>query len=159
LSRNSGGNGLQAGFRDGQDAVGRAPARARRCTGNVPPMSIASPDDTDPREFALQLAVIAARLDERSARAVQRVEAASAELGRQAASAAQALARERREAATIQQKVVESRIRVLMVASAALLVGALVAVAGASLAVSSAQRELDALGQDRKSTRLNSSHV
>lgn len=112
-------------------------------------MSIASPDDTDPREFALQLAVIAARLDERSARAVQRVEAASAELGRQAASAAQALARERREAATIQQKVVESRIRVLMVASAALLVGALVAVAGASLAVSSAQRELDALGQDR----------
>ena len=107
------------------------------------------PADADPREFALQLAVIAERLDERSAQAVVRVEAASARLEREATGAAHALAAERRQAATAQQLAAQSHIRLLWIASAGLLVGALVAVAGATFAVASAKRELASIARDQ----------
>ena len=60
---------------------------------NVPPY------DQDPREFALQLAVVLERLDERSTQAVSRVEAACAALERESAAAARALAVEREQLA------------------------------------------------------------
>lgn len=86
---------------------------------------------TDPRELALQLAVIAQRLDERSAFAVERVEAAGAALQHAATTAA------------------ASRARDIRMMSAALLVGALIALVGTGLALDSARRELASIQRDR----------
>ena len=103
------------------------------------------PARTDPREFALQLAAVAERLDERSARAVARVEAASAVLEREAAAAARSLAIGRGQAATAPQP----GARLIWIVSAGMLAGALVAVAGAALAVTSAKRELASITRDQ----------
>lgn len=112
-------------------------------------MSPRIPAGPDPREFALQLAAVAERLDERSARAVARVEAASAGLEREAAAAARALAAERGQVATAQRLAAQARIRLLWITSAGMLAGALVAVAGALFAVASAQRELASIARDQ----------
>ncbi|MBB6600013.1 hypothetical protein [Luteimonas sp. MC1825] len=106
------------------------------------------PSDLDPREFALQLAVVAGRLDERSTRAVEHLERTSAEFRREVTAAASMLGAERRRAAAAQAAAGVSGYRHLWIASAALLFGALVAVAGATLALSSARREIDAMGRD-----------
>lgn len=115
--------------------------------------TIAPPPDQDPREFALQLAVVLERLDERSTQAVARVEAACVALEREFAAAAHALAVEHGQLAAARHAAAGSRIRLLWTASIALLVGASVAVAGASLAVASAKRELGAI--QRNQTLLN----
>lgn len=110
------------------------------------------PASIDLREFALQLAAVAERLDERSARAVARVEAASAVLeceAAAAAAAARALASEREQAATAPRPRVQPGARLVWIASAAVLAGALVAVAGAALAVASAKRELASITRDQ----------
>lgn len=107
------------------------------------------PRDHDPREFALQLAVVLERLDERSTQAVSRVEAACAALEHESATAAQALAVERRQLAAAQHAAIGSRLRLLWTASVALLLSAVVAVAGASLAVASANRELGTIHRDQ----------
>lgn len=107
------------------------------------------PVGTDPRELALQLAVIVQRLDERSAWAVERVEAAGAALQREAVSATHALAAERSRIASLQQSAAAARIRLLWIASIGLLAGALVAIAGAVFAVASAKRELASLSLDQ----------
>lgn len=110
---------------------------------------VVPPNDLDPREFALQLAVVADRLDERSVLAVERVEAAGAAIAREAGEAARALAAERGRIAAARQAEEASRLRLLWIASAALLVGALVAVAGSALAVASARRELGGIRRDQ----------
>lgn len=110
--------------------------------------STAPPAGTDPREFALQLAVIAQRLDERSAFAVERVEAVGASLQQEAANAARFLAGERQRIADDGRAAVASRLRLLRIASAALFAGALFALAGAALALHSARRELASLQRD-----------
>lgn len=107
------------------------------------------PDGQDPHEFALQLAVVLERLDERSIRAVSRVEAACAALKRDSAAAARGLAAERGRIAGNLYAADRSRLRLLWIASVALLAGALVALAGASLAVASAKRELDSIHHDQ----------
>lgn len=107
------------------------------------------PADLDPREFALQLAVVADRLDERSAQAVGRLEAACVAVEREAGAAARALAAERGQVAKARQAAEAARLRLLWITSIALLVGALVAVAGAAIAVASAKRELDAVQRDQ----------
>ncbi|MEN1960951.1 hypothetical protein WCE41_11570 [Luteimonas sp. MJ246] len=108
------------------------------------------PADTTAREFALQLAVIAQRLDERSAFAVERVEAAAATLERQGASAARTLEAERNRSASTQQGAAAARARLPWIASIVLLAGTLVAAIGTTLAVASAKRELVALNRDRE---------
>lgn len=108
------------------------------------------PADLDPREFALQLAVVAGRLDERSTRAVEQLERTSADFRREVTSATNTLGAERTRAAVAQAAAVESRMRVLWIASAALLIGAVVAVAGATLALASAKRELASISRDQR---------
>ncbi|MBD7987971.1 hypothetical protein H9645_08005 [Luteimonas sp. Sa2BVA3] len=112
-------------------------------------MNTTPPEGTDPREFALQLAAVAARLDERSAQAVEQVEAASAALARQGATAAQALAVERTQVVAAGHQAHVARVRWVWLASAALLLGSLVAITGAGLALDSARRELDAIHRER----------
>lgn len=107
------------------------------------------PPDLDPREFALQLAVVAGRLDERSARAVEQLERTSADFRREVTSAASTLGAGRAQAAVAQAAAVESRMRPLWIASVALLIGAVVAVAGAALALASAKRELASIRRDQ----------
>lgn len=114
-----------------------------------PRPGIVPPDGQDPREFALQLAVVLERLDERSVQAVARVEAACAALERDSAAAARALAAERSQVASSRHAADRSRLRLLWIASIALLAGALVALAGALLAVASAKREVDAIHRDQ----------
>ena len=108
------------------------------------------PPELDPREFALQLAVVLQRLDDRSEGAVARVEAACDALGQTSRSAAQALGAERQKLATALGAAATSRLRLQWLVSAALLVAAALAALGASLAVASAQRELAAVAADRE---------
>ena len=103
----------------------------------------------DPRELALQLAVVVERLDERSAHSVSRLEQACAAFERSAAEAAKVLATERSRAADDRHAAGEARNRMLWVASAGLLAGALVATAGAMWAVGSAKRELASVHRDQ----------
>lgn len=107
------------------------------------------PPGPDPREFALQLAVVAERLDERSAHAVGRVEKTCAAFERSAAEAARALAAERSQAASDRHAAREVRGRMLRIASAGLLAGALVATAGALWSVASAKRALASIHRDQ----------
>lgn len=93
------------------------------------------PRSPDPREFALQLAVVAERLDQRSALAVARVEAAGTALEQTLSNAGRAT--------------LQARMRLLWIASIGLLLGALVAVAGATFALTSAKRELAAITRDQ----------
>ena len=108
------------------------------------------PAGADPREFALQLAVVAERLDERSARAVEQLERTSAAFRTEVAAVADTLGAERSRAAVVQAAAAEFRTRLLWIASGALLVGALVAVAGATLALASARRELESISRDQR---------
>lgn len=110
---------------------------------HVPPAGL------DPREFALQLAVVADQLDERSAQAVGGLEVACAAIERETRVAARMLAAECGHVAAVLHAAEASRLRLLRVASVALLIGAIVAVAGAALAVESARRELDAIQRDQ----------
>ena len=115
---------------------------------------------SDPREFALQLAVVAERLDERSVRAVERMEAACARLERDVGSAAAALAGERMRFAAGEQAASTARLRLTWMALAALVLAALVVVAGCAFAVAAARAELASLDRDAALVRaINAADV
>lgn len=109
----------------------------------------AVPGPGDPREFALQLALVAERLDERSARAVSRVETACAGLEQDVARAVRALADERERIVSAGRAAAGGRDRAVRLASAGLLAAALASVPAAWFAVESARREMGQLRQDR----------
>jgi len=111
------------------------------------------PDGVDPREFALQLAVVSERLDERSARATQRMELASLQLEQRTAEAVDRMAAECARVAATHQAATEARARMQWVLSAGLLAAALAAAAWASVAVGSARRELAAIQRDQTLTQ------
>jgi hypothetical protein len=92
---------------------------------------------------------VAERLDERSAQAVEQLERTAAAFRNEVSAAGSAFEAGRRSAADAQAATIESRRRSLSIASAGLLIGALVAVAGATLAVASARRELASIGRDQ----------
>lgn len=96
----------------------------------------------DPREFALQLAVVAERLDERSAHAVARVEAASAAVTRDVTRAVDALTAEQARAASGREAEVVARARALRFAAIGLAVVGLLAVVAPTMAVWVVQRDL-----------------
>src|SRR5690606_3483939 len=76
-----GGRGGAAPWAKHALAAAASAAAAAASTGDGP---VNVPDGVDPREFALQLAVVSERLDERSALATQRMEQASLHLEQRA---------------------------------------------------------------------------
>lgn len=110
------------------------------------------PDGVDPREFALQLAVVSERLDERSALATQRMEQASLHLEQRASDAVKHLAAECARVGAAHQAATQARGRLFWMLSVALLAGAFAAAAWATLAVGSARRELATLQRDHTLT-------
>ncbi|MBJ6980231.1 MULTISPECIES: hypothetical protein [unclassified Luteimonas] len=111
-------------------------------------MSI-GPERGDPREFALQLAIVAERLDERSARAVQRVEAVAAAFAAEVARMSDALAIDNARAVAAQQASMRTRMRASRMVSGSLLVVAVLAAAAAGVTVASAYRELGSVARDQ----------
>ena len=103
----------------------------------------------DPREFALQLAVVAERLDERSARAVERVESVAAAFAEEAARARDAMATERTHAAAVHRASELARMRTSRVVSIGLAVLALFALGGTAVGVAEARRELASITRDQ----------
>lgn len=110
------------------------------------------PSGIDPREFALQLAVVSERLDERSALAAQRMEQASVHLEQRASDAVKHLAAECARVGAAHESAIQARGRMFWMLSVALLAGAFMAAAWAAFAVGSARRELASLQRDRTLT-------
>ena len=106
------------------------------------------PHGVDPREFALQLAVVSDRLDERSALATQRMGQASLHLEQRASEAVDHLAAECARMGATHEAATQARVRMFWTLSVALLAGAFVAAVWATLAVGSARRELASLQRD-----------
>lgn len=113
---------------------------------NVPPPELG------PREFALQLAVVSERMDERSVRAAERMEQASRHLEQRADQAVKQMAAECTRVGTAHRAASEARARMLSILSAALLASALVATAGATFALGSARRELASIQREHTLT-------
>ena len=111
------------------------------------------PDGVDPREFALQLAVVSERLDERSALATQRMEQASLHLEQRATDAVNHLAAECARLGASHEAATKARMRMFWMLSVALLAGAFLAAAWATIAVGSARRELASLQRDNTLTQ------
>ncbi|MGY1458153.1 hypothetical protein ACW5F0_05820 [Luteimonas sp. A534] len=111
-----------------------------------------SPQGVDPREFALQLAVVSERLDERSALAAERMELASVHLEQRTAEAVKHMAAECTRVGTAHRAATEARVRMLWMLSAGLLAATLAAAAVAASAVGSARRELAAIQRDQTLT-------
>ena len=107
------------------------------------------PHDRDPREVALQLAIVAERLDERSARAVQRVEAVSSEFAAEVARLSDAMAAGTARAAAAQQASMRTRMRASRMVSGGLVAVAVLAVAAAGVMVASAHRELGLVAREQ----------
>lgn len=110
------------------------------------------PDGVDPREFALQLAAVSERLDERSALATQRMELASLHLEQRAVDAVNHLAAECARVGAANAAATQASARMFWMLSVALLAGAFLAAAWATLAVGSARRELAGLQRDHALT-------
>ena len=111
------------------------------------------PDGVDPREFALQLAVVSERLDERSALATQRMEQASLHLEQRATDAVNHLAAECARLGASHEAATQARTRMFWMLSVALLAGAFLAATWATIAVGSARRELASLQRDNTLTQ------
>lgn len=111
-------------------------------------MSI-GPEGGDPRELALQLAIVAERLDERSARAVHRVEAVAAAFAAEVARMSEALATDNARAVAAQQASMRMRVRTSRMVSGSLLVVAVLAAVAAGVTVASAYRELGTVARDQ----------
>ena len=109
----------------------------------------AVPDGHDPREFALQLAVVAERLDERSTRAVERVEAVAAAFVAEVERMREATVNELSRAAAAQQASERARLRMSRIVSRSLAAAALFATAATIFTVGSARRELASICRDR----------
>lgn len=109
----------------------------------------AVPDGHDPREFALQLAVVAERLDERSTRAVERVEAVATSFVAEVARVREATVDELTRAAAAQQASERARLRVSRIVSLGLVAAALLATAAAIVTLGSARRELASISRDQ----------
>lgn len=107
------------------------------------------PGELDPREFALQLAVVSERMDERSALAAERMEQASLHLEQRANAAVKHLAAQCERVADVHRAATEARTRMLWILSAGMLAGALVASAVATFAVGSARRDLAVIERDQ----------
>ncbi|HEY4529488.1 MAG TPA: hypothetical protein VIG97_04040 [Luteimonas sp.] len=103
----------------------------------------------DAREVALQLAIVAERLDERSARAVQRVEVVADEFAAEVARMSDAMAAGTERAAAAQLASMHTQMQASRVVSGGLLVAAVLAVAVAGAMVVSAHRELGLVAREQ----------
>lgn len=110
------------------------------------------PSGIDPREFALQLAVVSERLDERSALATQRMEQAGLHFEQRASDAVNHLAAACARVGAVHEAATQARVRMAWMLSVVLLVGAFAAAVWATLAVGSARRELASLQRDHTLT-------
>lgn len=107
------------------------------------------PEGHDPRELALQLAIVAGRLDERSARAVQRVEAVAASFAAEVARMSDAVRTDSARVAAAQHASLHTRMRASPMISGGLFVAAVLAAAAALFTVASAQRDLASIARDQ----------
>lgn len=105
--------------------------------------------EPDPREFALQLAIVAERLDERSARAVRRVETVADEFAAEVARMSNAMATGAAREAAAQQASMRTRMQASRMVSGSLLAVAVLAVAAAGVVVASAHRELGRVAREQ----------
>src|SRR5690606_39038640 len=119
-----------------------------------------TPARLDPREFAHQLAVVAERLDERSVRAVERMEAACVAMEREVGAAAGALASERTRFAAAGLSASDARLRLASLATGAMLLAALIAMGASAFTVASARSGLAAIEREAALVRaINAADV